>query len=122
MISILAGTLMGFLSGLGVGGGSLLILWLTLVQHVEPPAARGINLLYFLPTAFIAGFFRWKQGAIPFRKIFPAMISGCAAALLFSFLSSGLAVEVLKKLFGGLLILTGLREFMYKPKTKREGP
>ena len=34
--SVLVGTVLGFLSALGIGGGSLLILWLTLVLGWEP--------------------------------------------------------------------------------------
>ena len=122
MISVIIGAVLGFLSGLGIGGGSLLILWLTLVQKLDTETARGINLLFFLPTALIAGFFRWKQGVIPFRKIMPAILLGCFASLMFSFLSIKLNVENLKKLFGGLLILTGMRELFYKPKTNGEDP
>lgn len=121
VISVLVGALLGFLSGLGIGGGSLLILWLTLIQSMDPATARGINLLFFLPCAIVAGLFRWKQGAIPFRKILPAILWGCAFALLFSLIGTRMDVTLLKKLFGGLLILTGLREIFYRPKNKREG-
>ena len=116
MISLLVGTALGFLSGLGIGGGSLLILWLTLVQDFSPTAARSMNLLFFIPSALIAGYFRWRQGAIPFRKILPAMASGCLSALAFSFLGANIHTDMLKKLFGGLLIATGLRELLYKSK------
>lgn len=113
-MNILIGTVLGFLAGLGIGGGSLLILWLTFVIHLDPQTARSINLLFFLPSAVIAVLFRRKQGAVDLKRIFPAMISGCAAAVLFSWLGSGLDLELLKKLFGGLLIITGLRELFYK--------
>ena len=116
MISILVGALLGFLSGLGIGGGSLLILWLTLIQNADPSTARGVNLLFFLPCALIAALFRWKQGSLPFRKILPAIFSGCVSALIFSFLGAGLDMNLLKKLFGILLILTGIREILYRAK------
>ena len=114
VMAVLVGTVLGFLAGLGIGGGSLLILWLTFVMNLDPQTARGINLLFFLPSALTALFFRQKQGTVELKKIFPAMVSGCAAALAFSWLGSGLDLELLKKLFGGLLILTGLRELFYK--------
>jgi uncharacterized membrane protein YfcA len=120
LIEIAVGTVLGFLSGLGVGGGSLLILWLTVVLGFDPQAARGINLLFFIPSALIAICFRWKQGAIPFRKILPGILSGCAAAFLFSMIGQNLGTTLLKKIFGGLLIVTGLRELCYKPKKQRE--
>ena len=53
-VALIVGTVLGFLTGLGVGGGSLLILWLTLVLEMPQTAARGINLLFFLPSAMIA--------------------------------------------------------------------
>lgn len=109
-------TVLGFLAGIGVGGGSLLILWLTLVLGMAHPEARVLNLLFFLPSAVVASIFRWKQGKLDFKKVLPAIIAGCIAAAACSLLSTRLDMELLKKLFGGLLILTGIRELLYKPK------
>ena len=114
--TLLLGTLLGFLSGIGIGGGSLLILWLTIVLKVPPETARGINLLFFIPSALIACCFRWKQGNLPWKTVLPAVFGGCIAAALFSRLGAALDTGVLKKLFGGLLLVTGLREVLYKPK------
>lgn len=118
-VILIVGTVLGVLTGLGIGGGSLLILWLTVVLEMDPAAARDINLLFFLPSAVIACFFRWKQGLIPWKKIVPAIITGSIAAALFSMLSGYLDIRLLKKLFGGLLIITGLRELFYKEKGSR---
>ena len=121
VISVLAGTLLGFLSGLGIGGGSLLILWLTLVQGVPQDTARIINLLFFLPSAVVASLFRWKQGKLDLKKLLPAIIGGCIAAAGASWLGRIINVSLLKKLFGLLLLGTGIRELLYKPK-KKEHP
>lgn len=115
-VILLVGTVLGFLSGLGIGGGSLLIVWLTLVLGVDHSIARGINLLFFIPSALVACFFRWHQGALKWKYVLPAMIAGCAAAGFCSWLSLFLNLSLLKKLFGGLLILTGLRELFYRPR------
>lgn len=115
-VTLLIGTVLGFLSGLGIGGGSLLILWLTLVLNADPATARQINLLFFIPSALIAIYFRWKQGSVPIIKILPAILGGCIAALFASILSMNWDIALLKKLFGGLLIVTGIRELLYKPK------
>lgn len=109
-------TVLGFLAGIGVGGGSLLILWLTLVLGMAHPEARVLNLLFFLPSAIVASIFRWKQGKLDFKKVLPAIICGCIAAAACSLLSTRLDIELLKKLFGGLLLITGVRELLYKPK------
>lgn len=115
---LILGTLLGFLSGIGIGGGSLLILWLTIVLDFPQATARGINLLFFIPSALAACFFRWRQGSLDIRTVFPAILSGCIAAGIFSWVGTILDTQMLKKLFGGLLILTGIRELLYKPKEK----
>lgn len=114
-VSILIGSLLGFLAGLGVGGGSLLMLWLTLVLSIEHDIARSINLIFFIPSALIASAFRWKQGTLDIRQVLPAIIGGCISAACFSLLSKQLDISLLKKLFGALLLFTGIRELFYKP-------
>jgi uncharacterized membrane protein YfcA len=114
--AILVGFLLGILTGLGTGGGSLLVLWLTLVLHFPPAQAKVINLLFFLPSAIIATLLRWRKGGIPFKKILLPALAGCAGALLFSFLGEKINTELLQKLFGVLLIFTGLRELLYRER------
>ena len=110
------GTVLGILAGLGVGGGSLLMLWLTAVVGMEYPQARTVNLLFFLPCALVSTFFRWRQGTIDIKAVLPAVAAGCATAVLGTWISSLVDLELLKKLFGGLLVITGLREFFYRPR------
>lgn len=120
-VTLFVGTVLGFLAGIGVGGGSLLILWLTLVINLDHFTASIINLLFFLPTAIIASFFRWRQGTLNIKNILPAIIAGCIAAGLSYSFRTRLNLEILKLLFGILLIGTGLREILYHPK-KKERP
>lgn len=119
IVSLVVSTILGFLAGLGVGGGSLLILWLTLVLGLEHTQARIINLLFFIPSAVISSLFRWKQGVLDWKKIIPAIGIGCATAALFSFLSHQINLELIKKIFGGLLIAAGIREILYNSKAPR---
>lgn len=115
-VTLAVGAALGFLSGLGIGGGSLLILWLTLVLGMDQSTARVINLLFFVPSAVIACLFRLKQGTLSIRSVLPAVITGCIAAGVFSLLAGSLDVALLKKLFGGVLIAAGLRELHYKSR------
>lgn len=118
-VILIIGTVLGFLSGLGIGGGSLLILWLTFVLGMEHNTARGINLLFFVPSALVACWFRWRQGMLKWKHVLPAIVAGCLAAGICSWLSGQLDLTLLKKLFGGLLIATGLRELFYRPRKLR---
>lgn len=113
---ILIGCALGFLAGLGVGGGSLLILWLTLVLSMDHSAARSINLIFFIPSAVIASLFRWRQGTLALKKIQPAVVAGCISAAVFAILSRRLDVTIIKKMFGVLLLVTGIRELFYRER------
>ena len=108
-----------FIAGLGVGGGSLLMLWLTIAAGMDYASARTINLLFFLPSAITSTVFHRKQGSVDFKKILPAIICGCITAALFALISARIDTSLIKKLFGGLLILTGLRELFYRPRKAR---
>ena len=118
-VILIIGTLLGFLSGLGIGGGSLLILWLTIGLQMDPQAARGINLLFFLPSALIACVLRIRQGNLKVKPLLPAILAGCISAAVFSVVSTMLDVQILKKLFGAVLLITGLRELFYRPRNAR---
>ena len=118
-VMLLTGTVLGFLTGLGIGGGSLLIIWLTMVLGMDSAAARSINLLFFLPAAIIACIFRARQGSLSIRKVLPAIIAGCVGAGAFSYFSTILDVEILKKAFGLVLLAAGLRELFYRPRNAR---
>lgn len=113
---LLIATVLGFLSGLGVGGGSLLMLWLTLVIGMEYPQARTLNLLFFLPSAVIATVFRWKQCDLPIYKVLSAAAAGCVCAGIFAYVGKHADITLLKKLFGVLLLFTGVRELLYRPR------
>ena len=117
--SIAVGAVLGFLAGLGIGGGSLLILWLTLVLQMDHTIAGTVNLMFFIPSALIACLFRFKQGKLDLKRIVPALIGGCAGAVLFTLLGQRIDASVLRKPFGILLLLTGIRELFYRPRKAR---
>lgn len=115
-MTLLVGTALGFLTGLGVGGGSLLILWLTLGLGMDQETARSINLLFFLPSALVACCFRQQQGNLNLKKVYPAMIAGAVSAAVFTVLSGNLNTGLMKQMFGILLLLTGIRELLTTPR------
>ncbi len=115
-ITLPVSIILGFLAGLGVGGGSLLVLWLTMVVGMEYADARTINLLFFLPCAITATLFHRKQGRLNIKKIYPAVICGCIAAALFAAISTRVDTQIIKKFFGFLLLFTGIRELFYRPR------
>ena len=115
-IAFLASAFCGTLAGMGLGGGSLLILWLTLVLGVTQDVARGINLMFFLPTAAISCAFRLRQRVLKWQLILPAIVAAVVGALLFGWLGKEIDTDLLRKPFGILLLATGLRELFYRPR------
>ena len=110
----LAGLVCGVLSGFGVGGGTLLILYLTLALGLEQTAAQGINLLYFLPTAGAALILHAKNRFVDWHAALPAALCGCVTAALCAILAARLELTLLRKLFGAFLIVVGVLELRKK--------
>ena len=110
LLAGVAGLVCGVFSGLGIGGGTLLMVWMTAVMDMEQRMAQGINLLYFLPTAICALIFHIKNRLIRWRVVIPAAIAGCLTAAGAAFLATAIDASLLRKLFGGFLLLVGLNE------------
>lgn len=117
-VCILVGIAMGFLTGLGIGGGSLLILWLTQVLTTPQQEAQGINLLFFLPSALVACLFSARQGRLQWKIALPAMVLGCLGAGLAAWIATGLEEGALGKVFGFLLLAAGLWE-LFSPQRRQ---
>lgn len=110
LLALTAGTVSGVLSGFGIGGGSLLLIYMTAIAGVEQQLAQGINLLYFLPAALAALPSHIKNGYIETKTAFPAICIGIPSAMLGSWLATGIKVTLLRRCFGGYLLALGLRE------------
>lgn len=114
--SMVVGCGLGFLSGLGIGGGSLLMLWLTIVVGMQPEQARLLNLMFFLPCALTASVFHLRQGRLPLRQTAASVAAGLAGALLAGLWRDSMDTQLLKKALGVLFLLCALRELTYRPR------
>lgn len=114
ILAVVLGIVCGILSGFGIGGGSLLMVWMTAVAALDQKTAQGINLLYFIPTSIAALVFHIKNKMICWKAVIPAAICGCITAGFSAWLAASLNVTLLRKLFGGFLLIVGLTEFFKK--------
>lgn len=110
IVAVLAGAVTGVLSGFGVGGGSLLLIYMTNFTGLAQNLAQGINLLYFLPAAATALPAHVKNGYVERRALIPAICAGLACSALAAWAATGMDVEALRKCFGVFLLIIGLRE------------
>lgn len=114
-----AGFFSGIISGMGLGGGVLLVPVLTLILGVEQKTAQGINLLYFIPTAVFALIVHYKNKLVNNKLLFLIAIPGIIGSVGGSFLAMKLHNDILSKCFAGFLFLLGLYELFKKtPKSK----
>lgn len=117
-LSLLAGAVTGVLSGFGIGGGTLLILWLTLVSGASQLEAGGVNLLYFVACALPALTGHVKNGLIEKRAVLWCALAGVPACILGAITASVLDVTLLRRLFGIFLLVIGFRELFAKGKQR----
>lgn len=116
-IAVLAGGITGVLSGFGVGGGTLLLIYMTNFAALPQTLAQGINLLYFLPTAAIALPTHHKNGFIQWNTALPAILGGLVATALAAWVATAIDVGLLRRCFGVFLIYIGLSELFFNKKT-----
>ena len=98
----------GVLSSWGVGGGTLLLVLMTLFLGVGHREAQAINLLFFLPTAGISLFFHRKNGFLDREVWRQAAVPGTAASLLGAVAAVTVDVSLLRRPFGVFLIYSGV--------------
>lgn len=112
--AVLAGAATGVLSGFGVGGGTLLLIYLTTLAGVPQTLAQGVNLLYFLPAAATALPAHVKNGFVERSVLVPAIGAGLAATAVAAWVATALDVTLLHRCFGAFLVIIGLRELFSK--------
>lgn len=114
ILPLLVGFGTGILSAWGVGGGTLLLLCMTLFLGVDQRTAQGINLLYFLPTAGVSLLFHRKNGLLDKQVLRSAVPLGVIAAVACSFLATSVDVALLKKPLGLFLLFAGILTLFQK--------
>lgn len=115
-VSAAAGAICGVISGFGIGGGSILMVWMTAIAALDQITAQCINLLYFIPTAVGALVFHCKHKVLQKAAILPAALSGCILAFFAAVTANRVDTRLLEKLFGLFLCCVGVSEILIKPK------
>ena len=122
LIPLLAGAATGILSGFGIGGGSLLLIYMTSFAGVPQSLAQGINLLYFLPTAGAALPAHFKNGYVEKAALAPAILAGLAGTALAAWAATSMDTDLLRRCFGAFLLVIGLRELFRETPADERSP
>jgi len=107
---VLIGFAAGIISGMGIGGGAILIPALTIVFGMTQQNAQMINLLYFIPTALLAVCIHKKSGNIEKKGLLPLILWGLLGALPGALIAVKIDAIYLRKGFAVFLLIVGLYE------------
>lgn len=110
MLSAIFGFLSGIISGMGIGGGVILIPLLVLFTGTNQQQAQGINLLYFIPTAISSLIIHIKNKKVKFRYALKLIAASLPWAIASSFIAVNIKSDILQKMFAIMLLVTGIYE------------
>lgn len=105
MFEILIGFLSGIVSGMGMGGGAILIFFLTTFRGVEQHMAQAADMIFFIPTAIAAVIISYKNNNIDFKVSKYIIIFGIIGSIIGAEIAVNINVKILKKYFGFFLLL-----------------
>lgn len=114
MTAAIVGFLTGVLASMGLGGGFILVVWLTLAEGVDQRAAQGINVLFFLPIALIALIMHLKNGLVNKAVVKSMILGGLIGAVVGTIGAQLIGNGLLRKLYALFLLAFGLRELFGK--------
>jgi uncharacterized membrane protein YfcA len=112
MVSIFS----GIISGMGIGGGTILIPSLIIIFNTSQHIAQSVNLLSFIPIAIVALITHLKNKNVELKLSVKLIIAGVIGAIGGSVLASSLSSSLLRKLFGIFLLCMGIYEICCKKK------
>ena len=120
IIGILVAFATATLAGLGVGGGGLLVLYLTLALSMEQLTAQGINMLFFAAASTTSLLIHARKRKLDMRVITICALFALGGAYGGSLLANTIETGLLRKIFGGFLIFSGVIVFMKKEKKQTD--
>lgn len=108
----------GIISGMGVGGGTILIPALAIFTSLSQQEAQGINLIVFIPASIFALLIHFKNKNIELKKATPLMIWGILGAIGGSVIAIFISPIHLRKIFSVFLFVIGIYELFGNRKKK----
>ena len=108
---IIIGVAGGLLGGMGMGGGTLLIPFLTMFAGVDQHLSQAVNLIAFIPMSLVALFIHIKNGLVDFRYLLWISVPAVASGVLAAYLIKTVSGAALKRYFGIFLIVLGVVQF-----------
>ena len=121
MVDFIVSFIIAILSGMGVGGGGLLVIYLVLFKNTPQIIAQGANLCFFIIAAIASTIYNIKKSKIVWKTTLIMSASGILFTLAGSFVAGMIGSDFLRKIFGAMLIITVMISLfpLIKNKIKR---
>lgn len=116
MFTALIGFFSGILSGMGVGGGMVLIPALCLFAGTSQKEAQAINLFCFIPAALSALTVHIKNKNVDVKGALPILLSGVLFCPIGSFFAMKASGKFLSRLFAVFIFCFGLSDTIKSAK------
>ena len=110
MLEVIIGLISGIVTGTGMGGGTVLILLLTLWLGLEQHIAQGTNLIFFIPTSIAAIYMNLKEKNVDIKIGLNLAIYGVIGAVIGAFLARKTGAGNLRRYFGIFILLIAIYE------------
>ena len=111
MLEFIIGYLTASLSGLGIGGGGLLVIYLALIEKLPQLEAQGINLIFFICSSTAAMAVHVFRRKIPIKLTALLALTGMLGAYFGNIITGHISEQLLKIMFGILLVISGIIAF-----------
>ena len=109
-MEILVGIAGGIVSGMGMGGGTVLIILLSVFGGIEQHVAQATNIVFFVPAALVSILLNIKHKLIKWKVAIPITIFGLIGAIVGGKIALILDTHSLKKCFGVFLGVIAIYE------------
>lgn len=116
MLFSIIGFFSGIISGMGIGGGTILIPSLILFTNLKQQQAQSVNLFTFIPIALVAVITHLKNKNIEKKVWIPLTLTGIIGAYFGAKLAVKLSSDLLRRIFGVFLFVMAIYQFFYKEK------
>ena len=109
---IVIGLIGGVLSGMGMGGGTILIPLATTFLSVKQIIAQGVNLFSFIPMAIVSIIIHIKNKLVCVKIGYISILFAIGTTVIGALIANKIDNTLLRKLFGVFLLVIGILQIV----------
>ncbi len=121
MLNVIISFIIAVVSGMGLGGGGLFAVYLSVFTSTPQLSVQGYNLLFFIFCAGASVTVQLFKRRINFFAVTVMTISGIVGALVGTFLAGITPGEWLRKIFGVMLVSGGIMALRAAMASSKKG-